>query len=134
MRHMKKQIKIFTALILLFALAVLPACEKTDHERSDTTQEKFSTYSFDYFDTVTTVTGYAESREAFDKIANGILAELEEYHRLFDIYHTYEGMNNIRTINEVTGGAHRTVTVDSRIIDMLLYAKEMYVVDRKSVV
>ena len=128
MRYMKKQIKIFTALILLFALAVLPACEKNDHERSDTTQEKFSAYSFDYFDTVTTVTGYAESREAFDKIANGILAELEEYHRLFDIYHTYEGMNNIRTINEVTGGAHRTVTVDSRIIDMLLYAKEMYVV------
>lgn len=88
--------------------------------------EKFSTYSFDYFDTVTTITGYAESKESFDKVAESVLAELSEYHKLFTIYHRYDGLENLCTINETVDGAHRTVTVDRRIIEMLLYAKEMY--------
>ena len=88
--------------------------------------EKYSTYSFDYFDTVTTITGYAESKETFDAIANGALEELSEYHKLFTIYHRYDGLENLCTVNETVDGEHRTVTVDRRIIDMLLYAKEMY--------
>lgn len=88
--------------------------------------EKYSTYSFDYFDTVTTITGYAKSQEQFDEIADGALEELSEYHKLFTIYHRYDGMENLCTINEPVDGKHRTVTADPRIIDMLLYAKEMY--------
>lgn len=91
-----------------------------------TKTEKYTTYSFDYFDTVTTITGYAKSQEEFDEVANGILSELSEYHKLFTIYHRYEGTENLCTINELVDGVHRTVTVDPRIIDMLLYAKEMY--------
>ncbi len=89
-------------------------------------KEKYSTYSFDYFDTVTTITGYAKSQEEFDKVAEGVLSELSEYHKLFTIYHRFEGLENLCTINELSAGAHRTVTVDRRIIDMLSYAKEMY--------
>lgn len=89
-------------------------------------KEKFSTHSFDYFDTVTTITGYAKNQKEFDKVADGILSELAEYHKLFTIYHRFDGMENLCTINELTGGEHRTVTVDPRIIDMLSYAKEMY--------
>jgi len=88
--------------------------------------EKYSTYSFDYFDTVTTITGYAKSQEEFDRVADGALAELAEYHKLFTIYHRYDGLENLCTVNELVDGAHRTVTVDRRVIDMLLYAKEMY--------
>ncbi len=91
-----------------------------------TKTEKYTTYSFDYFDTVTTISGYAESQKEFDKVADGVLSELEEYHKLFTIYHRYDGMENLCTINEVVEGAHRTVTVDRRIIDMLLYAKDMH--------
>ncbi len=91
-----------------------------------TKTEKYSTYSFDYFDTVTSITGYAESQEAFDKVAEEILGELSEYHKLFTIYHRYEGLENLCTVNETVDGEHRTVTVDRRIIDMLLYAREMY--------
>lgn len=86
----------------------------------------YSAHTFDYFDTVTTVTGYAESREAFDEIANGVLAELREYHRLFTIYHRFDGLENLCTVNELVDGSHRTVRVDRRIIDLLLYAKEMH--------
>ena len=46
---------------------------------------------------------------------------------MFTIYHRYEGLENLCTINELVDGQHRTVTVDRRIVDMLLYAKEMYV-------
>lgn len=87
---------------------------------------KYSTYSFDYFDTATSITGYEESQEEFDLVAGEVLAELGIYHKLFTIYHRYEGMENLCTVNEITDGGHRTVKVDKRIIDMLLYAKEMY--------
>ncbi|MDD6036580.1 MAG: FAD:protein FMN transferase [Lachnospiraceae bacterium] len=87
---------------------------------------KYSTYSFDYFDTVTSIVGYAKGQEEFDLVAGEILAELNNYHRLFTIYHRYEGLENLCTVNELTDGVHRTVKVDRRIIDMLLYAKEMY--------
>ena len=88
--------------------------------------EKFSSHSFDYFDTVTTITGYAQSKEQFDTVAADIMSELGEYHKLFDIYKRYDGLENLCTINELQDGAHRTVKVDKRIIDMLLYAKNMY--------
>ena len=88
--------------------------------------DKFSAYSFEWFDTATTIVGYAESQEAFDVIADETLALLGEYHRLYTIYNRYEGMENLCTVNELVDGAHRTVTVDRRIIDLLLYAREMH--------
>jgi len=111
-------------LAILLLLGILSSC--TVLPANETNLQKFSAYSFDYFDTVTTVTGYAESQEAFDEIADGILGELGEYHRLFTIYHRFEGLENLCTINELVNEAHRTVTVDRRIINMLLYAKDMY--------
>lgn len=111
--------RIIAAILLLsLALAALVGCE--------TKKEKFSTYSFEYFDTVTSVVGYAETQEEFDAISAEILRELGEYHRLFTIYHRYEGLENLCTVNELTDGVHRAVKVDGRIIEMLKYAKEMY--------
>ena len=101
---------------------VLSACRKPDSVQLN----KYSAYSFDYFDTATTIVGYAESQESFDAIANQALAMLGEYHRLYDIYGRYEGMENLCTINDLTDGTHPTVTVDQRIIDLLVYAREMY--------
>ncbi len=80
----------------------------------------------EYFDTVTTITGYANSQEEFDATAKELLGMLGEYHRLYSIYQRFDGLENLCTINELVNGAHRTVAVDRRIIDMLLYAKEMY--------
>ena len=80
----------------------------------------------DYFDTVTTIVGYEDSQAAFDAVADEVLAMLGEYHRLYTIYHRFDGMENLCTVNDLTNGAHRTVTVDRRIIDLLLYAKEAH--------
>ena len=115
---MKKIVTVLVSVCLLLGALSMSACQKQP--------EKFNAYSFDYFDTVTTITGYAESKEAFDAVANEVLGELETYHRLFTIYHRFEGMENLCTINEMVDGQHRTVKVDERIIDMLLYAKEMH--------
>ena len=114
---MMKRIIAFVVCVML-CVPALSSCKKTS--------AKYTKYSFDYFDTVTTVTGYAESQAEFESIAADVLAQLGEYHKLYTIYHRYEGIENLCTVNELVNGAHRTVAVDRRIIDLLLYAKEMY--------
>ena len=114
---MMKRIIVFVLCVLL-CVPALSSCKKAP--------AKYTEYSFDYFDTVTTITGYAASQAEFDRISGDILALLGEYHKLYTIYHRFQGMENLCTVNELLNGAHRTVTVDRRIIDLLLYAKEMY--------
>ncbi len=111
---MKNKLSVLLVLVLL--AAVLSGC------RGQVKKEKFSAYSFDYFDTVTTVTGYESSQEEFDRISGEVMNELAEYHRLFDIYHRYEGLENLCTLND-----KKTAQVDGRIVELLLYCKEIYV-------
>ena len=107
------------ALCLMMSTLLLGGCQSKRSAR-------YQTESTAYFDTVTTVIGYAESEEAFEAEAKLIFDELGEYHRLFDMDNAYEGMENLYTVNEVQNGAHRTVTVDARVIELLLFAKEMH--------
>lgn len=79
---------------------------------------------FDAFDTVTQITVYAPSAPEAEALIDGAHDELLEYHRLFDIYNTYEGMNNIASINAAAGVA--PVEADERIIDLLLFSIEAY--------
>ncbi len=88
--------------------------------------KKYTAHSLEWFDTVTTVTGYEADQQTFDRISGEIFSLLGEYHRLYTVYHRFDGMENLCTVNELLNGVHRTVTVDQRIIDLLLYAKEMY--------
>ncbi len=83
-------------------------------------REKYTSYNFDYFDTVTSIVGYAESRAEFDAVCERVYAMLGEYHKLYDIYHSYEGVNNLHTVNAAAG---EEVHVDAKIIDLLEYAK-----------
>ena len=70
------------------------------------------------FDTVTTVIGPGETEEAFQAKAQEVHDELLYYHQLFDIYNDYEGVSNIKTINDNAGVA--PVKVDRAVIDLLL--------------
>ena len=117
---MKKR-KIISVLLLtcIMSSALLVSCGKQ--------KDKYTTHSLDYFDTATTITGYETDQETFDEISGEVISLLGEYHRLYTIYHRFEGLNNLCTVNELRDGVHPTVTVDKRIIDMLLYAKDMYV-------
>lgn len=93
---------------------------KTKAENKDL--QKFSTSFTDLFDTATQVIGFTDSQEEFDHYADLIYQTMWEYHQLFDIYHLYDGINNIKTINDNAG--KQPVQVDDRLIDMLDQAIE----------
>ena len=76
------------------------------------------------FDTVTTILGPGETEADFQLRAQAIHDDLETYHRLFDIYKEYEGIANLKTLNDNAGGP--AVTVDKAIIDLLLDCKAYY--------
>lgn len=92
----------------------------------DPSKTSYKAYSFNYFDTVTTIVGYEKTQDEFAATYEKIMEVVGEYHKLFDIYNEYSGMVNICTINKLYDGQHKEFVVDSRIIDMLLYAKKMY--------
>lgn len=136
---MKKKYLIILVSLILLVVMVLSACNGKRKENSTNTTTpttvispdgkeltQYKTYNWSYFDTVTTIVGFAENEEEFGAISQQIFALLEEYHKLYDIYHTYSGINNIKTINKLYDGEHKVVTVDRKIIDMLLYAKDLY--------
>lgn len=89
-------------------------------------QEKFTDYSFDFFDTVTTIVGFEKDKETFDKNCEEIKNQLAEYHKLYNIYNVYDGINNLAICNQTKNGEHSEVKVDEKIIKMLQFAKDMY--------
>ena len=92
-----------------------------------TEKEKYTANYFDYFDTVTTITAYTETEDEFKTLCDEITTLLNEYHRLYTIYNRYEDFTNLVTVNDVTDGKHNVVKVDRKIIDLLIFAKEMYI-------
>ena len=87
-------------------------------------QTKYTATFLTLFDTVTSIVGYAETEEEFQSKAQAIHDDLLVYHQLFDIYNDYEGMNNLKTVNDHAGMA--PVTVDPIIIELLLDCREYY--------
>lgn len=87
-------------------------------------QKQYNAVYLDLFDTVTTIIGSGASEEQFRQEAQAIYDQLRVYHRLFDIYNDYEGIANLKTVNDQAGIA--PVAVDSAIIELLLDCKEYY--------
>ncbi len=87
-------------------------------------QKQYTATFLTLFDTVTSIVGRADSEEAFRETAQAIHDELLEYHQLFDIYNGYEGLNNLKTVNDNAGIS--PVTVDRRMIDLLIDCKAYY--------
>jgi len=106
----------FLALIQILTLLLTAGCGAR--------QKLYSATYFDLFDTVTVIRGSARSEAAFSQSAKAIHDELLEYHRLFDIYNDYEGLSNLKTVNDGAGIA--PVEVDGRIIRLLQDCKGFY--------
>ena len=79
--------------------------------------EQYEAAFFDVFDTQTQIIGYAASKEEFSSQMAQVKAKLQYYNDLYDIYHDYDGMNNIKTINDNAGV--EPVVVDDEIISLL---------------
>lgn len=109
---------------VLCLLGILAAGCTPQEVKSDSPQVLVQSY-FSYFDTVSYVYSYAgDSGERFQDRSSEVSAILEEYHKLFDIYHEYSGVNNLATINRLAGG--EPVKVDKKLMDFLLYARELF--------
>ncbi len=87
--------------------------------------QRYEGQFFGCFDTVTTITGYDTSQEAFSEKMELLEERLLHYHQLYDIYHTYDGINNLKTINDAAG--ETAVEVGEEIMDLLKLGRQMYV-------
>ena len=104
--------------VLLLALSLLLCGCGTQAE-----PKQYSETFLTVFDTVTTIVGRDVSEEAFTRKTQAVHDDLLRYHQLFDIYNEYEGLNNLKTVNDHPGEA---VAVDKAIIDLLLDCKAYY--------
>lgn len=78
--------------------------------------------NFEAFNTVSSITFYAEKKDGQQEKLQELNALLNEWHQLFDIYNNYEGRCNLKTVNDSAG--KRPVKVDGRILDVLEFAIE----------
>ena len=98
---------------LIGALLLLSGC--------GTGLQRYEATYWDVFDTVTTVSGYAAVQAEFDAAAREIHDALLEYHRLYNIYESYDGLRNLKTVNDQAGIG--PVPVDERILSLLQFAQ-----------
>lgn len=120
---MKKRITAFLLGLGILLLCLLMDTRTWDPLRNQGKLTRYTATFLDVFDTRTELVGYAKTEEEFTAIAEKIKEKLMHYHRLYDIYQSYEGINNLRTINEQAGIA--PVEVDTEMIDLLKFAVEM---------
>jgi len=103
----RKVISIF----VICSLFLLTGCQKK------VTYEYMTKRFVGPFDTITTYITYAKSGEDFDKQCELIDEKLNYYNNLFDKYNVYDGLNNVKTINDHAG--KEAVVVDEVLIDLI---------------
>lgn len=116
----KARFLLIIPIIIVFSfLVVLLGCSSNNSELT-----RYKAQFIDVFDTATVLIQYTETEEEFEETSKIIHGQLEKYHRLYDIYNNYPGINNIKTINDQAGKS--PVKVDQKIIDLLVFSKEIY--------
>lgn len=121
--NMKRGVSLFLALamVLVIVIGLLTGCTPQSKEYRNT----FITVDgVEVFNTVFTVLAWEKSEDDWNNHYAKIQELVLKYHKLFDYYNEYEGINNIMTINKNAGKA--PVKVEKPIIDMLMVAKDLY--------
>ena len=105
--------------ILAFSLFILTGCKNQ--------KDNYEYYTKNFigaFDTITTYITYATNQDDFDKQCELIDKDLNYYNQLFDKYNSYDGVNNVKTINDNAG--KKAIKVDKPLIDLLELSIERY--------
>ena len=107
-------------LIIISLLISISAC-------SNESNSGYTKYSYEFlgtFDTVIQIMGYAKNADEFEIMAEICQERFIELNKLYDIYHDYDGINNIKSINDNAG--IKPVEVQQEIIDLLVFSKEWH--------
>ena len=115
--------KLISALLLICIAFSMLSCDTQSAGQNDKKRNReISDFYFNTYSQISTYNDDDDSKiEQYVKIADEVLSY---YHKLFDIYIEYSGINNIRTINKNAG--KNPVVVDEELIIFLEYCKEMY--------
>ncbi len=108
---MKRYIVLLIILVLLVS-----SCAKSP--------ELYKANYLDLFDTSSQIMVYTGSESEFNELSKEVKTVLEKYDKLFDIYDSFEGLNNIKAINDNSG--IKPVKVDKDIIELIKYSKDVY--------
>ena len=119
------KIRSFILSVLLCVSTVFTSgCSFGNPPVNATNKEKYNTVYFDYFDTVTTIIGYAESQEEFDEVCDFIESELSRYDNLYDAYDPFTGIKNMNYVN--SNAAFCPVQVNPDLFALFEMGKEIY--------
>lgn len=118
MSRIKTYIPAIAAIIMVLIGLLL------SYHQKETIGEQYRKNYLDAFDTVTTMIGYGKSQEDVAAKTDILMDELKRYHKLYDIYNSYDGINNLKTINDNAG--IEPVVVDKEIIDLLKFSIDLY--------
>jgi len=110
--------KIFFITLLVVVVLTISGCNIL----GGTGYKSYSDSFFDTFNTLVQFSAYTESEDEFRLYFDHVQSRMQELHRFYDIYNSYEGINNVKTINDQAGIA--PVKVEQEIIDLILFAKE----------
>lgn len=116
--------RIICFLLVFATLLSFTSCKTETDKKTETRSRTISTV---HFNTLSSIHTYADECDdninTYASVADELLSR---YHKIFDIYYEYSGVNNIRTINRNAGKA--PVKVDVELIDFLEYCKELYTI------
>lgn len=115
--------KKYKLLIISLCAALAGGC--TASSSSDNKEDTYTAQSTrTVFDTVYAFSETNPDEDASKKHFKDSEKLLEKYNQLFDIYNNYDGLNNLKTVNDNAG--KEPVKVDQSIIDMLNLARKFY--------
>lgn len=126
---MRKRLLSFILALALSVLAFGPTLLSPKAE--ETAYSKYSYMFFGTFDTAISLIGFSKSAEEFDKMAKLTEDLFNGYHRQFNQYLPYEGLNNLYTLNQ--SAAEGPVAVPRELFDLLSYCKRMQGMTRGTV-
>ena len=115
MRHRSAKM-LALLLCILLACSVLGGCAQAE-------QQKYSTSFFDVFDTVTTIIGYADSQETFDRVVGEARQQFVRYHQVFDGYNAYDGVHNLYYVNQ--NAASGPVPAEPELMTLLAWIRDL---------
>mgnify|MGYP000846992511 CR=1 FL=1 len=85
--------------------------------------EAYEVTWYEYFDTVSTVMAFVNDQAEFESLVNYLEQRLAKWHQILNNFEAYENITNIYNLNETNG---EWVKLDSELIELLIFSKDMY--------